>query len=60
MDPRDVQKGFFDAVRKVTAHEHVQEELIEETPEVTARAYKRKYFTYVAGQGERYIRRCPR
>ncbi len=60
MDARDVRRGFNDAARKVTAHVHVQEELIEETDEVKERAYKRKFFTYVAGEGERYIRRRPR
>lgn len=60
MDARDIRRGFFNAVRKITAHEHVKEELIEDTPEQAERARKRKYFTYVAGQGERYIRRKPR
>ncbi len=60
MDAQDVRRGFFDAVRKVDAPVHVQETLIKETPEVAAQAHKRKYFTYVAGQGERWIRRRPR
>lgn len=60
MNPKDVRKGFFDAVRKVTSHEHVQEELVEDTPEVATQAHKRKYLTYVSGQGERWIRRSPR
>lgn len=60
MDPKDVHKGFVDAARKVTAHMHVQETLIEETPKVIAQARKRKYLTYVSGQGERWIRRSPR
>jgi hypothetical protein len=60
MNTKDIRRGFFSAVRRVDAHVHVQETLIEETPEVAAQAHKRKYFTYAAGQGERWIRRRPR
>ncbi len=60
MDPRDVRKGFFDATQKITKPVYVRDLLPEETMEEIARAHRRKYFTYVAGQGERYIRRRPR
>jgi len=60
MDARDIRRGFDDAVRKVTKHAHVQEELIEDTPEQVERGYNRKYFTYVIASGERYIGRRPR
>ncbi len=59
MDARDVRKGFLDAVRRVDKPKYVQEEPVEDTPEVIAQARNRKYFTYVAGEGDRYIRRRP-
>ena len=60
MDPRDVRKGFFDAARRVDKPVYVREKLIKDTPEVIAQAHNRRYFMYVAGQGERYVRRRPR
>ena len=60
MDARDIRRGFFNAVRKITAHEHVKEELIEDTPEQAERAYNRRYDTYVFTDGERYIGRRKR
>lgn len=60
MDSKDIKEGFSDAVRRVDKPVYVRDLLPEETLEEIARAHRRKYFTYVAGQGERYIRRRPR
>ncbi len=60
MDPRDIRKGFLDAVRRVNKPVYVRDLLPEETMEEIARAHRRRYFTYVTGQGERWIRRSPR
>ena len=60
MDTQDVRRGFFDAVRKIDKPIHVQEELIEDTPEQAERTRNRKYFTYVFTDGERYVGRRER
>lgn len=60
MDPRDVRRGFFNAVRRIDKPVYVRDLLPEDTMEQIARAHRRKYGTYVFTEGERYIGRRPR
>lgn len=60
MDSNDIREGFSAASRRVDKPVYVRDLLPEETMKDIARAHRRKYFTYVFTEGERYIGRRKR